>query len=368
MTPRALSVAMMIETVGLGGAETVVFQLSQSLRDRGHRVCAVVPAARDGWMLDELRAAGFECFAYDLRRPIDRGFPARLARMLEDMGADVIHSHEFVMAVYGAAAARRLRRPHVITLHGNQQTTQKCRRRVALRWAIHNSGHSIAVSHDTRRHFESALGIRAGLLEVIPNGIPERVGQRRILRDALGLTASDVLILSVGNLTPRKGHAVLLQAVARMQVDGLDIPWHLVIVGDGPERPRLEGMIAEASLDQRVHLLGSRTDIPDIQAAADVFVMPSLWEGLPLAILEAMFGGNAVVASDISGIPEAIEHGAHGLLVPPGDPAALAAALVSVLRDPAFRRRLADAALARARKEFTIGAMTDAYERAYTHQ
>ena len=94
--------------------------------------------------------------------------------------------------------------------------------------------------------------------------------------------------------------------------------------------------------------------------------MPSLWEGLPLAILEAMFGGNAVVASDISGIPEAIEHGTHGILVPAGDSGALANALVPVLRDPAYRGRLADAALERARAQFTIDAMTSAYERLYT--
>jgi glycosyltransferase involved in cell wall biosynthesis len=102
-----------------------------------------------------------------------------------------------------------------------------------------------------------------------------------------------------------------------------------------------------------------------MQAAADVFVLPSLWEGLPLAILEAMFGGNAIVASNISGIPEAIEHDKHGVLVPAGDAGALAKALVPVLRDPAYRQRLATSALERARKDFTIDAMTNAYEHLY---
>jgi glycosyltransferase involved in cell wall biosynthesis len=102
-----------------------------------------------------------------------------------------------------------------------------------------------------------------------------------------------------------------------------------------------------------------------MQAAADVFVLPSLWEGLPLVILEAMFGGNAIVASNISGVPEAIDHGTHGVLVPAGDPVALADGLAGVLRDPAYRRRLADAALERARTCFTIDAMTSAYEQLY---
>jgi glycosyltransferase involved in cell wall biosynthesis len=94
-------------------------------------------------------------------------------------------------------------------------------------------------------------------------------------------------------------------------------------------------------------------------------VLPSLWEGLPLALLEGMFGGNAIVASDISGIPEALVHGEHGLLVPPGNVEALSEALATVLGDPAYRNRLGEAALARARSEFTIDYMTSAYERLY---
>jgi hypothetical protein len=136
---RPLSIAMMIESVNLGGAEMVVLRLAEALRARGHRVCGVVPAGRTGWLVDEFQAGGFEWFGYDLRRPIDRGFPARLARMFQEMGAELVHSHEFVMAVYGAAAARRLRLPHVITMHGNQTTTQKFQRRVALRGAFRHS-------------------------------------------------------------------------------------------------------------------------------------------------------------------------------------------------------------------------------------
>jgi glycosyltransferase involved in cell wall biosynthesis len=360
-----LSIAMMIETVGLGGAEMVVFQLAQSLRARGHRVHPVVPAGREGWLLDALRADDFNVHLYDLRRPVDSGFPARLGAMLAPLDIDVIHSHEFVMAVYGAAAARRLRRPHVITMHGNQTMTDRFRRRLALRWAFRRSAATVAVSKDTRRHLESSLGVREGIVQVIPNGIPEQRGDRTATRAALGIAPDELLLLSVGNLTPRKAHAVLLEALIQLDRRGENLRWRLAIAGEGPERLRLENTIREAGLAARVHLLGSRTDVPDLQAAADVFVLPSLWEGLPLAILEAMFGGNVVIASDISGIPEAIEHGTHGLLTPPGDAAALADALGTVLRDPVSRDRLAAAALERARSRFTIDAMTSAYERLY---
>jgi glycosyltransferase involved in cell wall biosynthesis len=364
---RPRSIALMIESVYLGGAEMVVYQLALALRARGHVVHPVVPNNREGWLIEALRAEGFPVHRYDLRRPIDAGFPARLATLIAGLNVDVVHSHEFVMSVYGTAAARRLGVPHVITMHGNQGTTDKLQRRVALRWAIRHSRATVAVSRDTRQHFEARLGIRDGSLQVIPNGMPERSGDRDRIRTELGLSASEVLLLSVGNLSPRKAHHVLVSALTQLHESEPNLPWRLAIVGDGPERPRLEAAIQASGLEKRIHLLGTRTDVPDLQAAADVFVLPSLWEGLPLAILEAMFAGNAVIASNISGIPEAIEDGKQGLLTPPGDPTALAEAIAKVLRQPEYRLQLGAAALEHARNHFTIDVMTSAYERLYEH-
>jgi glycosyltransferase involved in cell wall biosynthesis len=170
----------------------------------------------------------------------------------------------------------------------------------------------------------------------------------------------------VGNLSPRKAHSVLIEAVTPLKQESPDLPWRLAIVGDGAERSKLEALIEAGQLHDRVQLLGARTDIPDLQAAADVFVLPSLWEGLPLALLEGMFGRNAVIASNISGIPEAVEHGKSGLLTPPGDQLALKESIRSVVSDAAYRNRLADAALERVRSRYTIDVMTSAYERLYT--
>lgn len=356
---------MMIESVGLGGAEMVVAQLAEALRERGHRVEPVVPEGREGWLVDELEANGFNCHRYDLRRAVDLGFSARLANQLKALKVDVVHSHEFVMAVYGAAAANRIEVPHIITMHGNQGMTDRFRRRAALRWAFRRSQATIAVSNDTRKHLESSLGLRPGIVEVIPNGIPERVGNREALRAALSIRADEVLLLSVGSLTPRKAHTVLIEALAQLDARGEALPWRLAIVGEGPERTAIEEKIKEAGFEQRVHMLGKRTDVHDLQAAADIFVLPSLWEGLPLAILEGMFGGNPIIASNISGIPEAVEHGKHGLLTPPGDAAALADAIGTLVRDPIARSRMADAAQQSARSRFTIDAMASAYARLY---
>jgi glycosyltransferase involved in cell wall biosynthesis len=123
--------------------------------------------------------------------------------------------------------------------------------------------------------------------------------------------------------------------------------------------------ITEHGLSGRVHIVLNRNDVADLLSLSDIFVMPSRWEGLPMAVLEAMVAGKAIVASAIAGIPEAIIDGREGLLVPPGEPAALADALEILLTQPHRRRELADAAAERARREFTVGVMADRYEALY---
>jgi glycosyltransferase involved in cell wall biosynthesis len=357
-------IAQMLESDGPGGAELVVLRLSIELRRRGHDVVPVGPTNGVGWLGERFREAGFEPEQFGLRRAVDPSGPRRLAEMLTRRGVQAVHSHEFTMCVYGAAAARRLGVPHVTTMHGSQTMTQAWRRRAALRWAYRRSRAVVAVSEATRLQLEADLGLRPGVLTLVRNGVPVVRGDRARARAEFGLRDDDVMVLAVGNLDPRKGHRVLLGALQQLVANGLDVPWHLVIAGGrgGPEREPLLAFAAEHGLADRVHVLGQREDVPDLQAAADIFAMPSLWEGLPLALLEGMIAGNACVASRTSGIPEAITDGEHGVLVPPGDVNALATALAPLLRDPALRARYGQAAYARAMQEFTIEAMTDRYE------
>jgi glycosyltransferase involved in cell wall biosynthesis len=159
---------------------------------------------------------------------------------------------------------------------------------------------------------------------------------------------------------------VLLQALALLEDDGLDVPWRVVVAGAKRDATAdIEALVAERGWGERVHLLGARDDVPDLLAAADVFSMPSLWEGLPLAVLEAMFAGLPIVASRTSGIPEAIDSDRVGLLATPGDVPELAEHLGAVLRDPELRDRLGSAARERAHQEFTVSVMADRYLASY---
>jgi len=354
----------MLESDGPGGAELVVLRLSVELRRRGHDIVPVGPENRVGWLGDRFREQGFPVESFGLRRAVDLSGPRRLAEILARRGVQAIHSHEFTMTVYGAAAAGRLGIPHVSTMHGSQTMTKAWRRRAALRWAFRRSRAVVAVSEATRLQLNDDLGLSAEALTLVRNGVPVVRGDATPVRKEFHLSEQDVMLLAVGNLDPRKGHRVLLQALQQLTADGLDVPWRLIIAGGrgGPERDPLLAFAAEHGLSDRLHVLGQREDVPDLQAAADVFVMPSLWEGLPLALLEGMIAGNACVASRTSGIPEAIAHDVNGLLVTPGDVGELARALGPLLRDPQRRAALGAAARSRALSEFTIEAMADRYE------
>jgi glycosyltransferase involved in cell wall biosynthesis len=248
-------------------------------------------------------------------------------------------------------------------MHGNQHTTARWRRRATLRGAFGLTGTVVAVSNDTKRFFDGELRLRPGVLRVVPNGVPASTGDRARIRRELRLSSDELLVLATGSLVPRKGHAVLMRALAAQPAEG---PlWRLAIAGRGSEQPSLEVLSRELGIEARVHLLGHRDDVGDLLAAADIFAMPSLWEGLPLALLEAMSAEKPIVASATSGIPEAIVADVDGLLTRPGDVEELAAAIHRLRIDPGLRRRLGERAGTRAREEFSIEAMTTAYEELY---
>jgi glycosyltransferase involved in cell wall biosynthesis len=360
---RPLSIALMIETGGPGGAEHLLLHLAESLRARGHQLCPVSPDNRLPWLADSFRERGFEPALVSPRRAVDPGVVRDLVRILRRRQVEVVHSHEFDMAVYGAAAAALLHRPHVITMHGGRYYAGRWTRRAALRWAARRSHAFVGVSASVVADLERTLRLSRGSARVVHNGVRFEPGRRDRVRAELGVEHGEQVVVAVGSLYPVKGHIVLLRALAT--VDLMATPWRLAIAGRGGEEGALRAFAAEHGITDRVHILGYRSDVSDILAAADIYAMPSLSEGLPLGLLEAMFAGKAIVASDVGGIPEAVAAGREALLVPPGDHAALAATLRCLLADPAQRARLGAAAKARVASAFDLERMTDAYEQIY---
>lgn len=368
VTTRHMRIAMMLGSDGPGGAEMVVLRLSSELRARGHAVVPVLLHGGLGWLGARYRDAGFDPQMVHLGRSwIDFACVRELHALFRAQSIDVVHSHEFDMAVYGAAAAKRARVPHVVTMHGGITVTKSLKRRIALRWAMRRSDATVVVSAATQRQFAGELGLATQAFRVVHNGVPVVAGDATRVRREFNCSDADVVILAVGTLERNKGHHILLEALAGLGGAARSVPWKLIIAGGrgGDQQQPLLEYVRAHGLEGRVHIVTGRGDIADLQALASVFAMPSLWEGLPMAVLEAMVAGNAIVASATGGIPEAIVDGRDGLLVPPGDVGRLSDALGALLADPQRRTQLGTAARARAQREFVASVMAERYESLY---
>src|SRR2546423_9395607 len=369
MSNPHLRIAMMLESDGPGGAEMMVFRLSEELRRRGHTVVPVGPEHGVGWLGNLFRGAGFEPEVFRLQRPVDPKCVTGLVKLFRYHRIDVVHSHEFTMAVYGAASSLVLGLPHVITMHGGFKVCKALRRRIALRWAMRNSDQAVMVSRATRTQFAHDLAVDKSLFTVVPNGVPVVAGDASKVRAEFRIDPDECVLLAVGTLETHKGHRVLLEALARLsQQMPTAARWRLIIAGGrgGDQHQPLLDFVRTAGLTDRVHIVTNRDDISSLLALADVFVMPSLFEGLPMALLEAMIARKAIVASATAGIPEAIVNGREGLLVPPGEIEPLVEALRFFLENPTERVKMGAAAGELGHTDFTVQVMATRYEELYS--
>jgi glycosyltransferase involved in cell wall biosynthesis len=358
-----MRIAHLIESDGPGGAEQVVGHMATMLQAAGARNVVFVHADGEGWLARQLEGSGVavEYFRQDERlsrtcaRTLEEGF--RRHRI------EVAHSHEFAMAVYGAWASWRAGIPHVITMHGGRYYAGRLRRRLALRAAIAASGRTVAVSRSLASQLSRDLWIRRSRVTMIANGVRYVRPDRVTLREELGLGPDDRLVVSIGNLYPVKGHCHLIEAVARLATAHPTV--HVAIAGRGGLLESLTVQARDRGVAGRIHFLGLRADVAAVLEAADLFVLPSLSEGLPLALLEAMFARRPIVATDVGEVATALAGGEAGALVEPGNPSALTAAIDSLLSDPNRAARLADAAVHRAAAEYDVAHMVRRYAEVY---
>ncbi len=308
------------------------------------------------WLFEAASACGARAVA--LPGPHDPAYPEVLGAHLASHPVDVFHCHagwrwEDPHGLRLAAAAGV---PAVVITHHLSYLLRhpgKAQRLVRnTSWAHWR----IAVS-DTLRESYLARGVSPERFVTVPNGIgPRRQAPgRAAARAALRLPAQVPVVLSTGRLTAVKDHRSLIGAAALLAPEHPDL--QVVVLGEGELRAELEGLVAALGLGGVVHLPGHRADARALLDAADVFVLPSRAEGMPLTVLEAMEAGLPVVATRGTGSEEAVVHGRTGLLVPPGEPGELAAALGALLDDGSVRDRYGSAGHQRYLEHFTVEAM-----------
>jgi glycosyltransferase involved in cell wall biosynthesis len=355
-----MRIAHLVTSGDLAGGEVIALQLAIAAREAGHEVLFVSPTP--GELVDRAAAEGFPTELADVRRTTRLRGAVRLARVLRRREIDVLHTHVHVAANVLGRIAARSRAIHVISHLHIENHFRPTRLARAPLVGLDNAtarlcARLIAVSDATRLAFERQ-GFPSRLLETVHNGVDApalRAAPLVGLRAELGIPDRELLLVHVGRLAPVKGQRELIAALRRLGRHDV----HVAFFGRDAEHGGAYGAELEGLAEGlNVRFAGFRADAAAALAEADVLVLPSWIEGLPLVVLEAMAQARPVVATAVGGTPEAVVDGETGLLVAPRDVTALTRALQRLVGDEALRRRLGEAGRRRVETHFSATAMT----------
>jgi glycosyltransferase involved in cell wall biosynthesis len=355
-----------------GGAERVAMEIATRLdQERFESLfCAsrYWEGARTDYVQDAERrmdAAGVRYFGLGRRTSTDLHHWFGLRGILRRERVDVLHSHMFGSNAWGTVIGRLARVPVIVAHEHTWSYVGRPLRRLVDREVIgRGSTAFIAVSRDDQRKMIEIEGVDPEKILHVPNGTsapPPPSGAD--VRAELGIPPGVPVIGTVSVLRPQKALDVFIRACAELLRENPDL--RVLLAGDGPLRDELTEMVAGLGVQDRLLMLGYRSDAPDVLAALDVAISSSAFEGSPLAVMEYMESARPIVATRVGGVPDLIEDGVHGLLVEPGDAEALAAATRRMLADPEAARRMGEAARERRRREFTVEVMVRRFEALY---
>jgi glycosyltransferase involved in cell wall biosynthesis len=352
----------------IGGGETHLLSLVENL-DKS-RFDPIVLSFTEGPMVDRLASMGIVTHVIHTEKPFDVSKWKAVKKFLQQERVELVHAHGTRACSNIMSAARSLGIPVVYTVHGwsfhpDQAFLTRTLRVMGERYLISRSAVNISVSSSNQQTGKDRM--RNFRSRVINNGIdrnkfnPGRVFGN--IRKELGIPGDALLVLFIARFTSHKQPLSLIRAFmqTRQALPGV----HLLLVGDGDQKGEAVQMVAEAGLQDKITFQPFRQDVPDILAAADIFVLPSLWEGLPIGLLEAMAMGKAVIATDVDGTKEVVQNGQNGMLVAPGNIPALTEALLSLGADGARREAFGRMARETVRLRFDAAAMTREIEEVY---
>jgi glycosyltransferase involved in cell wall biosynthesis len=372
-----------VTTIEMGGIEMLVRDLAAVQSRAGYAVHVCCAGGHAGVLAPDFAAMGaivHVAAAHPRLRWVPR-FARSMWQILRQVRPDILHIHTesfsaFIPILFARLCGVRaiVRSMHSCVPDGAERHLRRAWRHVEVALSVALGTHVVTVSQEVRRNEVQRLRIPPRWIHVIDNGVnPDRFGANG--RDA-GLAVSSLigreaprdrvfLLICVARLMPPKNHALLLNAMAELVARGGPREPHLLLVGPGDLEAELRRLASRLKLDEHVHFLGLRKDIPALLAASDAFAISSHFEGLPISVIEAMAAGKPIVATAVPGLTEIVVHEQTGLLVAPGDPSKFADALEVLLRDPVRCRRMGLAARARAIHQYSLEACARAYEALY---
>ncbi len=362
----------LVTSLDLGGAQKHLLSLVRGLRGRGHT--ADVAFFKNPTLLEEFRATGAQVFDLSTRRTFSPLLIPRLMGILRSGRYQILHTHLLKADGYGAVAGALAGTPVVLSSKHNDEAALRNPRVAAVHGLLSRLDRKVIVLSDYVGSYVTSVGrVDPGRIHRVYYGIqpatPATAEDGRRLRAELGIPDDAPLMATVGRLMEQKGLVYLLQA---MQILGGRLPEaRLLVVGDSQDgrheyKAELLRQWESMGLQGRVIFTGVRNDIPALMQGIDLFVMASLWEGFGLVFLEAMAAGRPIVATRVSAVPEVVEDGVTGLLVPPRDPQALAGAMEQLLADRQRAAAMGQAGLLRLKQQFSEDKMVQSIEQIYS--
>ncbi len=358
-----IKVLYLITDLDVGGAERALAKLATRL-DRSRFQVSVACLTGRGELGKAIARDGVPVTYLDMRGKLDLSVVFRLRRLLDATACDILHTFLFHANVLGRLATLlSFEKPLVVA---SVRVAERRRWHLWLEsWTSGLADRFLAVSEGVRTHMIERAGIPPHKISTLPNGVDASdIPKRRVnIRAELSLPEDCPIVATVGRLTRQKGHRYLISAAARIVSSRPDV--HFLIIGAGPLERALRRRAARLKIAANVHFLGWREDAWRIVAGADLFVLPSLWEGMPNALLEAMAAGVPVVATRVSGVSEIVANDKTGVLVPAEDDRVLAHAVYGLLMNPDRARLLAQAGREKTLRDFSIEATVSAHENLY---
>jgi glycosyltransferase involved in cell wall biosynthesis len=361
-------VCQLLHALNVGGAEVLAARLARQLRGD----CQFLFVCLDelGTLGAELRAEGFPAEVLGRGAGVDWRCAWRLARLLRRAQVDVVHAHQYTPFFYGTLARLVYRRPPVLfTEHGRHFPDYPRRKRMLVnRLLLERRDRVIGVGGAVRAALILNEGIPAPRVQVIYNGIDTAAfsngdHEHEAIRRELGVGPGDFVILQVARLDYLKDHATAIRTMQRVVPRMPNA--RLVLVGEGPERSKIQTLVDQYQLGAQVRFLGLRKDVARLLHVADLFLLTSISEGIPLTVIEAMAAGVPVVSTRVGGLPEVVEDGVTGALVDAGDDAALAERIYSLAQNAALRQRMGQHGRERAGSLFSEAQMHGRYLHLY---
>lgn len=362
-----MKICQLLHAMTTGGAEVLADRMGRHFARKNDVVFACLDGI--GELGEKLRSDGFVVAEFGRGQGLDVGCMRRLSRFFSDQRVDVIHAHQYTPFVY-AVAARMMStgQPVVFTEHGRFHPDLPSRKRAIFnRLMLRRRDRVIAVGRQVKQALIDNESIPETRIDVIYNGIDltpfhnaDRGGCRARLRSELELPESAMIVAQVARLDPIKDHLTAVRAMALAVKESSDL--HHVIVGDGPERRSIESEIERLGIHDHVHMLGLRSDVPNVICGSDALLLTSVSEGIPLTLIEGMAGGLPCLSTDVGGVGEVITDGQTGILVPPSNPDELANALVKVGSQPKLREQLSENGVAEAKLRFDEQQMMRLYD------